>query len=131
MSSPISDTELSLPAPALRRFITEYAGFRVTGLPAGVHFGLPSSDIDLIISLGRPIDVVQMPNSTQGPSAFTALVSGLQDAPAVVRQGREAFGLHVFIKPLGVRSILGVTSAEISSLVVKPRRRSHRDASRG
>lgn len=106
---------VSLPVAALRRFITQYAGFRVSGLPPGVHFGLPSSDVDLIISLGRPIE---MPNSTQRPSAFTALVSGLQDAPAIVRQGRDAFGLHVFIKPLGVRAVLGVASAEISSLVL-------------
>ena len=118
MSSLVSDTETSLPAPALRRFITEYAGFRVSGLPPGVHFGLPSSDVDLIISLGGRIDVVQMPNSVQRPSAFTALVSGLQDAPALVRQGCDAFGLHVFIKALGVRAILGVGSAEISSLVL-------------
>jgi AraC-like DNA-binding protein len=118
MSSPISDTAVSLPAPGLRPFITGYAGFRVSGLPPRTHFGLPSSDVDLIISLGPLIDVVQMPNSTQRPSAFTALVSGLQDAPATVRQGGAAFGLHVFIKPLGVRAILGVASAEISSLVL-------------
>lgn len=118
MSSSISDTAVSLPAPALRRFITQYAGFRAYGVPPGVHFGLPSSDVDLIISLGRPIDVVQMPNSKQRPSTFTALVSGLQDAPAIVRQGGEAFGLPFFIKPLGVRAILGVASAEISSLVL-------------
>src|SRR5258708_1155094 len=118
MSSPISETAVSLPAPGLRPFITGYAGFRVSGLAPGTHFGLPSSDVDLIISLGPLIDVVQMPNSTQRPSAFTALVSGLQDAPAIVRQGGAAFGLHVFIKPLGVRAILGVASAEISSLVL-------------
>src|SRR5438477_4503967 len=118
MSSSISDTETSLPAPALRQFITQYAGFRVSGLPPGVHFGLPSTDVDLIISLGRPIDIVQMPNSAQRPSAFTALVSGLQDAAAIVWQGDDAFGLHVFIKPFGVRAILGVASAEISSLVL-------------
>jgi AraC-like DNA-binding protein len=118
MSSLISDTAVSLPAPVLRPFITGYAGFRASGLPPGVHSGLPSSDVDLIISLGRPIDVVQMPNSTQRPSAFIALVSGLQVAPAIVRQGGDAFGLHVFIKPLGVRAILGAASAEISSLVL-------------
>ena len=118
MSSPISDTAVSLPVPALRQFITEYAGFRASGLPPGTHSGLPSSDVDLIISLGPPIDVVQMPKSTQRPSAFTALVSGLQVAPAIVRQVGDAFGLHVFIKPLGVRAILGVASAEISSLVL-------------
>src|SRR5204863_7465439 len=69
-------------------------------------------------SLGRPIDIVQMPTSAQRPSAFTALVSGLQDAPAIVRQGDDVFGLHVFIKPFGVRAILGVASTEISSLVL-------------
>ena len=102
----------------MRPFITQYAGFRVSGLPCGVHFGLPSSDVHLIISLGDPIEVVQMPNSMQRPSALTALVSGLQNAPALVRQNRYVFGLHVFIKPLGVRAILGVASEEISSLVL-------------
>jgi AraC-like DNA-binding protein len=118
MCGPISDTTVSLPAPVLSPFITQYAGFRVSGLPPGIHFGLPSSDVDLIISLGRPIDVIKMPSSTQRPSAFTAFVSGLQHAPAIVRRGDDAFGLHVFIKPLGVRAILGVASAEISSLVL-------------
>src|SRR5438128_2254062 len=41
MSSLISDTAVSLPAPGLRPFIAEYAGFRVSGLPPGAHFGLP------------------------------------------------------------------------------------------
>lgn len=118
MGSPISDTAVTLPGPELRPFITQYAGFRVSGLPPGIHFGLPSTDVDLIISLGRPIDVVQTPNSRQRPSTFTALVSGLQDAPAIVRQDSDAFGLHVFIKPLGIRAILDVASAEISSLVL-------------
>src|SRR5262245_56424866 len=118
MSNPISDSAVSLPAPRLRPFITHYAGFRASGLSPGVHRGLPSSDVHLIISLGRRIDVIKMPNSTQQPAAFDALVSGLQDTPAIVRQGSDLFGLHVFIKPLCVRTILGVASVEISSLVV-------------
>jgi AraC-like DNA-binding protein len=118
MSSLISDTAVSLPAPGLRPFITKYAGFHVSGMPQGAHFGLPSSIVALIISLGGPIDVIRMPTSKHRPTAFTALVSGLQDAPAVVRQGGDAFGLRVFLKPLGVRAILGVASAEISSLVL-------------
>ncbi len=103
MSPPISDTAVSLPGLALRPFISHYAGFRMSGLPPGVHFGLPSTAVDLIISLAGPIDVVQMPNAKQPPSAFTALVNGLQDAPAILRLGRDVFGLHIFIKPQGVR----------------------------
>ncbi len=87
-------------------------------MPAGLHFGLPSSEVDLIISLGPAIDVVQMPNSRQPPAFFTAFVTGLQDAPAVIRQGGETFGLHVFIKPLGVNAVLGVPSIEVASWVV-------------
>jgi AraC-like DNA-binding protein len=118
MSDPIAETAVSLPAPALRPFISQYAGFRFSGLPPGVHVGLPSTDVELIFSLGRPIDVLRMPNSSQQPSAFTALVGGLQDAPVHVRQTGEAFGLHVFIKPYGVRPILGVAGADIASLVL-------------
>ena len=55
MSGSMVDTAVRLPAPALRPFITQYAGFRVSGLPSGIHVGLPSSDVDLIISLGQPI----------------------------------------------------------------------------
>jgi AraC-like DNA-binding protein len=119
MSSPMSESAVSLPAPQLRPFITRYAGFRHRGLPPGVHIGHPSSEVDLIISLGPRFDVLQMPNSTQRPASFAALVSGMQDAPALVRQGSEVFGIHVFIKPLGVRAILGVGSTAITSLVVE------------
>jgi AraC-like DNA-binding protein len=118
-SAAMSESAVSLPAPQLRPFITRYAGFRHSGLPPGVHIGHPSTEVDLIISLGPRVDVLQMPNSTQRPASFAALVSGMQDAPALVRQGSEVFGIHVFIKPLGVRAILGVESAAITSLVVE------------
>lgn len=118
MSDLIEDTAVVLPSPALRPFIAKYAGYRVSGLPSGVHFGLPSSGVDMIISLGHPIEVVKLPNLMQRPSALTALVSGLQDGPAIVRQKDCVFGLHVFIKPVGVRAILGVASAEIAGVVL-------------
>lgn len=118
VSDLIGNTSIVQPSPALRPFITQYAGYRASGLPSGVHFGLPSSDVHLIISLGNPIEVIKMPDLTQWPLASTALVSGLQHGPAMVRQKDTAFGLHVFIKPLGVRAILGVASAEIAALVL-------------
>jgi AraC-like DNA-binding protein len=114
----IADTAVRLPSPGLSPFISRYAGYRVSELPSGVHVGLPSSGIDLFISLGHPIEVVKMPGSIQRPSVLTAFVSGLRDGPAIVRQDCNAFGLHVFIKPLGVRAILGVASHEIASLVL-------------
>jgi len=118
VGAPIFDTSVDFPARALRPFINQYAGFRVSGQAPSLHFGLPSSNVNLIISLSGPIDLVQMPNSVQRPSPLAALVSGLHDVPAVVRQSSDTFGLHVFMKPLGVRAVLGVGGAEISSRVV-------------
>jgi AraC-like DNA-binding protein len=118
MSGLIADTAVGLPSPALRPFITKYAGFRISGLPSGVHYGLPSSGVHLIISLGHPIELLETPNTRQSPLTLIAFVSGLQDRPAIVRQNDKAFGLHVFIKPLGVKAILGVASPDISSLVL-------------
>ena len=109
---------MSLPAPILRPYIAHYAGFRAHGLPVGTHAGLPSRHVHLIISLGPPIAVIQMPNSWQSAAAFRALVCGLQDAPATVRHAGDLHGLHIFMTPPGARAILGVTSAELSSRVI-------------
>ena len=74
MSGVNADTAVGLPSPALRSFITKYAGFRISGLPSGVHFGLPSSGVHLIISLGNPIELLQTPNCAESPLAFTAFI---------------------------------------------------------
>src|SRR5690348_3018375 len=108
-----SNSAVCLPAPTLRPFITQYAGSQAFGVPPGTHVGLPSRHVDLIISLGAPIDVIRMPHTAHQPATFSALVSGLQDTPAIVRQGGDIHVLHLFLTPLGVRGILGVSSVEI------------------
>ena len=118
MNDSLSNHAVHVPAPALRPFISHYAGFRAQGLPSGTHAGLPSRHVDLIISFAGPIEVIRMPSTAQGPAAFAALVSGLQDAPASVRQGGDLDGIHCFLKPHGVHAILGVPSREVTSRVV-------------
>src|SRR5204862_3280378 len=103
---------------ALRPFISHYAGFRAYDVPPGTHAGLPSRHVDLIISLAGPIEVMRMPSAAQAPDAFAALVSGLQDAPAFVRQRGDLEGIHCFLKPHGVHAILGLPSREMASRVV-------------
>src|SRR3977135_3640127 len=115
MSDSLSSHAVRLPAPALRPFISHYAGFRAQGLPPGTHAGLPSRHVDLIISLAGAIEVIRMPGTAQGSASFAALVSGLKDAPASVRQGGDLDGIHCFLKPHGVRAILDVPSLEVTS----------------
>jgi AraC-like DNA-binding protein len=115
------DNAVRLPAEPLRPFVARYAGFASDFTePAGtVHAGLPSRHVHLIVGLSGPIDIVRMPSARQRPAAFTALVGGLQDAPALLRQESRFAGIHVFLTPCGVRSILGVPSAEIAGRVVE------------
>jgi AraC-like DNA-binding protein len=121
MSLPVSDRAVSLPAPVLRPYISHYAGFYASGLAPGTHAGLPSRHMHLIIGLGGGqdgvVDVIQMPNAKQSAAMFPALVSGLQDAPAIVRHNGTLHGLHVFFKPLGARAILRVSGPELASSV--------------
>jgi len=115
MNDSLTRHAVCLPATALRPFISHYAGFRAHGPTPCTHAGLPSRHVDLIISLGRPIEVIRMPSARQDPATLEAFVSGLQDAPALVRQGGDFDGLHLFLKPHGVRAILGVSSHELTS----------------
>jgi len=110
---------VALPAPALRAFISHYAGFRAEGLRPDTHAGLPSRHAHLIISFVEPIELLRAPDASQPPGRFTALVNGLQAAPALVRQNDRVHLVHVFFTPLGVRAILGVPNTEIASRVIE------------
>jgi AraC-like DNA-binding protein len=109
--------DVRLPAPVLRTFISHYAGFCAQGITPGVDTGLPSRHAHLILSLAEPFDILQMPNTTQRGGRYEAIVCGLQDAPASVRRGSRAEGVHVFLHPLGIRAILGVSAPELASRV--------------
>jgi AraC-like DNA-binding protein len=117
MATPSSDHAVSLPAPVLRPYIAHYSGYYANGLAPGTHPGLPSRYVHIIISLDKPIDIVRMPRPPAGAAAFMSFVSGLQDAPAVVRNGSSVHGMHVFLTPFGVRSLLGASPADLASCV--------------
>jgi|RhiMethySRZTD1v2_1073278.scaffolds.fasta_scaffold12756_7 AraC-like DNA-binding protein len=107
------------PAPALRPFISHYAGFRAEGLRPETHAGLPSRHVHLIISFVEPIELLRAPDPSQRPGRFTALVGGLHDTPALVQQTDRVHLVHVFFSPLGVRAILGVPNSAIASRVIE------------
>jgi AraC-like DNA-binding protein len=106
-----------LPTPPLRVFVSRYAGFCASDLAPVTHAGLPSRYVHLFISLGAPIEILRMPNSSQRAGRFAAFICGLQDAPALVRHGGNVELLHVFLEPAGVRVLLGVPAGELATRV--------------
>lgn len=96
------------PAPALAPLIESYVGYRMTGFPAGVHRGLPSRHLTLIVSIGPEIDVVSQTNPAQAPQRYRAVVGGLQASPALIGHDGNQEGVAVDLTPLGSRALFGM-----------------------
>jgi AraC-like DNA-binding protein len=107
-----TDWILRRPAPALRPVIDAYVGYRITGGP-GVHRGLPSRHLTLIISIGEPIDVVAQTDPRQTPDRYRFVAGGLQARPALIATPAVQEGVAVELTPLGCRSLLGMPAAEL------------------
>jgi AraC-like DNA-binding protein len=115
------------PAPALAAWIERYVGYAMSGFPAGVHRGLPSRHMTLIVSIGEPIDVVAQTDPGQAPARYRAVAGGLQVAPALIAHDGTQEGVAVELTPLGCRALLGMpagalwnTSAELADVVGPP-----------
>jgi AraC-like DNA-binding protein len=106
------------PHPALRSLVRRYIGYRQSGVTLAVHRGLPSRHVTLVISLAEPVRLLGMPGSTQPASASQGMLGGLHAGPALIEQDREQAGVHLELHPLGVRTLLGLPSAELAGWVV-------------
>jgi AraC-like DNA-binding protein len=104
------------PTPALAPFVESYVGYRLMGYPPGLHRGLPSRHLTLIVSIGDPIDVVAQPDRTQPPGAFRCVVGGLQAGPALIAHDGNQEGVEIELTPVGCRTLLGLPAAALWSL---------------
>ncbi|GAB2988933.1 helix-turn-helix domain-containing protein [Amycolatopsis acidiphila] len=106
------------PHPRLRGLVSRYLGYAQHDVTLGVHRGLPSRHVTLIISLAEPIRLVGMPRPGEAPADLIAAVGGMHVRPVLIRQDRFQSGIHVELDPLGVPALFGVSSAELSEHVV-------------
>lgn len=112
------DAVIGRPHPAVRHLVVRYIGYTQRGVTLGVHRGLPSRYVTLIIGLDRPVRVIGMPRPGQIPSSFQGLVGGLHTGPALVAQDPVQSGIRLELNPLGTRALLGVSAPELSGYVV-------------
>ncbi|HEX6381270.1 MAG TPA: hypothetical protein VF180_08505 [Acidimicrobiia bacterium] len=52
MVEPRSEWVVGQPLPPLRPYVERYCGYRMAGFPAGLHRGVPSRHMTLIVSIG-------------------------------------------------------------------------------
>jgi AraC-like DNA-binding protein len=95
--------------------VARLAAYDLRGFTPGVHAGLPSRHLTVIVSFHDPIDVSGL---APGRVVAQAMASGLHAGPAWVHHHGTQVGVQLSIDPLASRRLLGVPAAEIASQVV-------------
>jgi AraC-like DNA-binding protein len=98
-----------VPAAALRPFVAVAHGYRVPAMPTGVHRGLPSRHLTLVLELEAPLRV----EGLAGSVAAHGVVGGLHTQPAFIDASRPQEGLQYALTPWAARVLLGVPAAEL------------------
>ncbi|WP_067478823.1 AraC family transcriptional regulator [Actinomadura hibisca] len=99
-------------APALRGLVSGYAGYRWSGAP-GVHHGLPSTHLTLIVCLSGTVDFVG-----PRPASLVSAAGGLHDAPVMMTHDGFQHGLQLDVTWRGARALLGLPAGELAGDVV-------------
>lgn len=120
--------EASIPV-GLRPWVESMVGYRIEGAEAGVHVGMPSGTVTLVLALDTPLDVLG-PDGRRG--RFDALVAGLHAAPAHILHDGFQHGVQLGLTPAGASLLLAGpvgelsgTSVDLSDLVGPRARRLH------
>ncbi|MGY1770200.1 helix-turn-helix domain-containing protein [Blastococcus sp. SYSU D00813] len=104
------------PAGPLRGLVADTVGYRQQGLDPGVHRGLASPTLTVIVTLDEPLEIAAHADPAQAPGRYDAMVGGMHTAPALIAHpGRQA-GLQLGLTPSGCRRLLGVPAGELASL---------------
>lgn len=105
------------PARGLADLVTAYRGYSYAGARPGMHVGLPSATLTVIISLDGLVHTLRPPEPAQQAVALQALVCGLHTRPAHVHEPGSGRGIGIDLTPAGCRSLLGMPVSEIGGWV--------------
>lgn len=103
-----------LPVPtALRRYVAARVPYDVDFGAPGVHRGLPSTTVTLVLPIDEPLRVswAGRPDTLHG--AFSSL-SGLHAGPAAIHHDGGQRGVQLALTLTGARALLGRPAADLS-----------------
>jgi AraC-like DNA-binding protein len=103
--------------PRLRGLVVSYHGYRMTDLPPGVHRGLPSTALTVVIAFDEPLDVGWL-GDDGSRGRHWAMASGLHVGPALIRHHGFQHGVQLGLTPAGSRALLGIPAAALAGELV-------------
>lgn len=103
------------PHPSLQGLVDRYVGYRLTGGAPGIHRGLPSDHLTLVVSVERDVDVLAHSDATQQPRRYRSLIGGLHASPTLIRHDGHQEGVSIDLTPAGSRALLGAPASALWS----------------
>lgn len=119
MDEPLMEMVAGRPRAPLSPFVARYTGYRIEGTPPGVHRGLPSRHLTVIVTLDGTVDIATMPDPAQPSGSFTTLAGGLHASPALISHNGYQHGIQLHLTPQGTRILLGLPAGELANTVVE------------
>jgi AraC-like DNA-binding protein len=107
-----SVSRVRVPHPALRAYVESYTGYRHLTAP-GIHHGLPSHSLTLVIAFQEPVDLAWA-GAPGTRERFWAVASGLHSRPALIHHDGFQYGVQVSLTPLGARALFGIPAAGLA-----------------
>jgi AraC-like DNA-binding protein len=114
----IAEGVIHRPPALLQPYVESYVGYRYIGFPPGDHMGLPSRHLTFVISFDAPLELSRLPDGSEHPVTFDALLGGLHTSPAVIRHDGTQHGIQLQVTPAGARGLFGLPAAEVARTVV-------------
>ncbi|MGN6330405.1 MAG: helix-turn-helix domain-containing protein [Motilibacteraceae bacterium] len=104
------------PHPVLRPYVSDYVTYRHRSAP-GIHHGLPSGTLTLVLSFDDPVDLAWA-DRPQERARLWSMVSGLHTQPAHIHHDGRQHGIQLGLTPLGARALLGLPAGALARQVV-------------
>lgn len=116
VAEPVAEYAEHRPPADLRAAVTTCHGYRLMGFAPGVHVGLPSPHLTIVVSLDAPLQMRVC--DAYRPVHLAALVGGLHDRPVRIDHDGTQIGIQLGLTPTGCRRLLGMPAGEIAGAVV-------------
>lgn len=113
---PVSRMQRYVPPLSLRGLISGVA-YEERGLPPGVHHGLPSCGLTVVIPLETTLELLAAPDGHA--RSMRSCVGGLHAAPAYIGHDGVQVGFQLSISPLGAPLLFGRPAADLAGAVVE------------
>lgn len=99
----------------LRPWVTSMHGYRIDHARPGVHIGMPSGAVTLVLTFDEPLDLV---GADGAPGRFDSVVAGLHSGPAHIHHDGRQHGIQLDLTPVGAAQLVGGPAAEVAGISV-------------